>query len=225
MVFTVGGIKGGTGKSTIATNLTICLLQQGKKVLLVDADDQRSAAIFTEWRDHNLNGKLGYTFSQLKGKGIYTQILNFKKDYPFIVIDAGGRDTESQRAAMIASDALLLPFQPRGLDCWTIDPVLKLLQIVRELRPEPLPALAFINRADIRSEDNREVVARLQGIEAFTFLDSPITNRKAFSNAVSRGLGVIELLPQDKKATREINNLVIEILKVSAQKLVTEYLQ
>jgi chromosome partitioning protein len=34
MIITVGGIKGGTGKTTIATNLTVWLSQQGADVLL-----------------------------------------------------------------------------------------------------------------------------------------------------------------------------------------------
>ena len=37
MIYTVGGIKGGTGKTTVATHLTIMLAHA---VLLVDADEQ-----------------------------------------------------------------------------------------------------------------------------------------------------------------------------------------
>jgi chromosome partitioning protein len=43
MIYTVGGIKGGSGKTTISTNLTVYLLQQGRDVILIDADDQESA--------------------------------------------------------------------------------------------------------------------------------------------------------------------------------------
>ena len=39
MIYTLGGIKGGTGKTTIATNLAIMLSRAGRDVLLVDADD------------------------------------------------------------------------------------------------------------------------------------------------------------------------------------------
>jgi chromosome partitioning protein len=40
MIYTIGGIKGGSGKTTIATNLAVYLARKGKEVLLGDADDQ-----------------------------------------------------------------------------------------------------------------------------------------------------------------------------------------
>ena len=42
MIILVGGEKGGTGKSTIATNLAIMLMRSGRDVLVVDADDQET---------------------------------------------------------------------------------------------------------------------------------------------------------------------------------------
>lgn len=38
MIWTIGGGKGGSGKSFLATNIGICLAQAGLKVILVDAD-------------------------------------------------------------------------------------------------------------------------------------------------------------------------------------------
>jgi chromosome partitioning protein len=47
MIFTTGGIKGGSGKTTIATNLAVHLSNKGRDVLFVDADDQGSAHEFS----------------------------------------------------------------------------------------------------------------------------------------------------------------------------------
>jgi cellulose biosynthesis protein BcsQ len=47
MIVVAGGTKGGSGKTTVATNLAIMRALQGYDVLLVDADDQESATDFT----------------------------------------------------------------------------------------------------------------------------------------------------------------------------------
>ena len=47
MIYTIGGIKGGSGKTTIATNLAIWLAQKETDVLLVDADEQETATDFS----------------------------------------------------------------------------------------------------------------------------------------------------------------------------------
>ncbi|RZK36316.1 MAG: ParA family protein, partial [Hymenobacter sp.] len=38
MIYTVGGYKGGSSKTTIAMNLAVYLQQQGRRVLVCDAD-------------------------------------------------------------------------------------------------------------------------------------------------------------------------------------------
>ena len=38
MILVVGGIKGGVGKSTLASNLAVLAARGGKDVLLVDGD-------------------------------------------------------------------------------------------------------------------------------------------------------------------------------------------
>ena len=49
MIITIGGIKGGVGKSMVAVNLTVIRALEGKKVLLVDADEQGTSG---DWADH-----------------------------------------------------------------------------------------------------------------------------------------------------------------------------
>ena len=52
MIITVGNIKGGVGKTTLAVNLAIHAGKNlGKSVVLIDADDQSTATLFTEIRE------------------------------------------------------------------------------------------------------------------------------------------------------------------------------
>jgi chromosome partitioning protein len=52
-VLTISGLKGGTGKSITALNLSACLALYEKKVLLVDCDPQ---ARVSQWRKNDSNG-------------------------------------------------------------------------------------------------------------------------------------------------------------------------
>lgn len=207
MIYTVGGIKGGTGKTTVATNLAVWLAKQGGDVLLIDADEQESATDFTAFREQTLNGETGYTAVKLTGEQIRSQVSKLKGKYDHIVIDSGGRDTVSQRAALVVSDVALLPFQPRSYDFWTITKVQNLLSEIRAVKPDDLRAFVFLNRADVRSAENRDTAEALSQIEGLEFVDVQLGNRKAFANAAAQGLSVIELQPADDKATGEINSL------------------
>ena len=46
-------------------------------------------------------------------------MLHLVGKYDHIIIDVGGRDTGSLRAALTVADAILIPFQPRSVDLWT----------------------------------------------------------------------------------------------------------
>jgi len=206
MIVVVGGIKGGSGKTTVATHLAILGAQAGWNVLLIDADDQETATDFTILRMARRAGGAGYTSIKLTGPVVRTDTQRLATTYDHIVIDTGGRDTTSQRAALTVADVLLVPFLPRSFDVWTLEKAAKLVDEMRLANPA-LRAYAFLNRTDPRGQDNREAAEVLQETPALHFLDTPIGARKAFSNAAAQGLAVTELTPQDRKATTEMVTL------------------
>lgn len=206
MIYVIGGIKGGSGKTTVATNLAVALVQDGKDVLLVDADDQETATDFSAWRNERTQGNAGYTSVQLTGQAARDELKRLANKYEDVVIDTGGRDTTSQRAALSVAHIYLVPFNPRSFDVWTLEKVTRLIQEIQTINPE-LKAYAFLNRADPRGSDNEEAAEVLKDSDAVQFLDTPLGNRKAFSNAAAQGMGVIELQPEDRKATAEFQTL------------------
>lgn len=203
MIITVGGIKGGAGKTTIATNLTAMRALANKKVLLVDADDQRSAS---DWVEHRqaLGINTPWTTIQLTGIAVHKEVPKMLEHYDDIIIDTGGRDTASQRAAISIADILIAPFQPRSFDVWTLGNLNKLLNELITYNSK-LKVYAVINRADSKGSDNSDAMEILS--ERIQCIPVTIGQRKAFSNAASEGLGVMELKSSDKKATQEIEEL------------------
>jgi chromosome partitioning protein len=206
MIYTVGGIKGGSGKTTIATNLAVMLFRQNRDVLFVDADDQETATDFTHWRNETLAEGAGYTAIQLANNAVRTEILKLKDKYDDIVIDTGGRDTTSQRAAMTVSDVYIAPFIPRSFDMWTLEKVVRLIDEMRLVNPN-LKAYAVLNKTDARGSDNVEAKDFLNGSQSITLVEANLGHRKSFANAASKGLGIIELKPIDDKAIKEFTEL------------------
>ena len=200
-VVTVGGIKGGSGKSTIATNLACIAAAQGADVLLVDADDQETSADFTAARKEDHPDAARYTCTKLTGKAVRTEILELAPKYTHVIIDTGGRDTTSQRAALTISDVLLVPFAPRSFDIWTLNKVGSLVEELRAVN-ERLQAFVFLNRTDPEGQgrDNEDAAELLRDIQGLTFLDAPLGSRKAFAHAASQGLAVTELTGHQRNA-------------------------
>ena len=126
-----------------------------------------------------------------------------------VVIDAGGRDSTALRAALVLSDVLLVPFQPRSYDVWALNDIAALVDEARSVR-DGLRAFAVLNCADPgeHSTDNAEAAAAVADVPQFAYLPTPLRRRKAFSNAAGAGLSVLEIKPQDAKASAELNALV-----------------
>lgn len=206
MIIVTGGIKGGSGKTTIAIHLSILRAQKGLDVLLIDADDQETSYDFSAIRSTYKNNLSEYTCIKLSGRAIRSEILKMQNKYDDIIIDAGGRDTVNQRAALSIADQFIVPFLPRSFDLWTLENVSSLVSEIKQINPN-LKSYTFLNKADSRGYDNEEAQKIIKENKIFDMLPVIICNRKAFGNAAAEGKAVNEIKILDKKAVREINDL------------------
>lgn len=209
MITVVGGIKGGSGKTTLATNLCVIRSEQSKKILLVDADEQKSASDWASQR-HALGIETNWVTIQLAGKAIHTELRKMIGDYDDVIIDVGGRDTTSQRSALAIADICILPFKPKSFDMWTLGKVKTMITEIKAVNPD-LKVYAVINQADSRGSDNKDSLDMIKEIEDFICLDCCLGNRKSFANAAAEGLGVVELKKSDPKAVEEMRTLYSQI--------------
>src|SRR5256885_17162210 len=112
MIITIGGTKGGTGKSTLACNFAVLAsraLGGMGRVLLVDADAQGSSAEFASIRA-DLMGDSGFTAVRLDHRGLRSQLRSLAISYDLIIIDVAGTDSMAQREALLHSHRPLAPF-------------------------------------------------------------------------------------------------------------------
>lgn len=208
MILVVGGIKGGVGKSTLTSNLAVLAAREGKDVLLVDGDSQETTMTWAAARGDRENVSTDrVTTVALVGKGVREELRRLKPKYEIIIIDAGARDTTTQRSALTIADVVLLPFAPRGPDLWTIDAAVELISEIRAVN-ESLRALALINRADPIGSDNAEAEAAFaEHAEVLQVVPGRVGNRKAIAQAHLIGLAAVEMTRPDPKAIAELDAL------------------
>jgi len=203
MILTVGNTKGGVGKTTLAVNIAIARALAGRDVWLIDGDRQGTAqmAISIRAEAGHAPGIACATYPD--GPALRSQVQQQAHKFDDIIIDAGGR------AALILSDVLLVPFQPRSYDVWDLGDIAALIDEARSVR-DGLRAYAMLNCADPgeASIDNAEAAAAVANVPQFEYLVSPIRRRKSFANAAGQGLSVLEIKPADKKANEEFLSLI-----------------
>ena len=212
MILVVGHTKGGVGKSSIAINLTVAAARHGRrKVLVVDGDQQATATGFTTLRAQN--GITDYTAVSLSGAAIRTQVRLLAPNYRHVIIDCGGQNTASFRAALTVADKLLVPVPPRTWEFWATEQLLPLIVEAQEINPG-LQAFSVLSLADPGNTDNDQVAKLLREFApTLNYLDTPIVRRKAWSDAVAQGLAVHEFKPRNRKAVNELKALYKAIFR------------
>ena len=205
MVVLIGGEKGGTGKSTIATNLAAYLADRSDDVVLLDADSQGTASRWVE-RRNNSHPELPKVHCVQKAGDIFETIRDLSTRYQQVIIDAGGRDSEELRSAMIAGYTPLKA-QP---DLETTMNINQLVKLACGLNPS-LKAYAVISMAPTHpaiteAQEAHELLMELPDIELSRVF---IRERKVFRDAMVEGKGVIE--SKNRKAKAEIQLLAGEI--------------
>lgn len=214
MKILVGSEKGGTGKTTIATNLATTLASRGRDVVLLDTDRQASAAFWCAERKHR---ETTATVHCLERHGdVFDTIVDLEERYQDVIIDAGGRDSEELRSAMLGVNLLLSPFRASQFDLWTAEHLSALVSKARNWN-RGLVALAVLNMVPThaRASEPEEARQMLGDFPVLRMASSVVFDRKAFRDAACQGLGVIE--HSDPKAATEILSLTDEVTHVEVQ--------
>lgn len=217
MITLVGVEKGGTGKTTLATNLAVMRKNSGKDVLLVDADMQKSANFWATMREEILpNNRIPCI--QKSGKGIGLELLDLNERYQDIIVDAGGRDSVELRASMSVADKLYIPIQASQFDLWTLAQMDALVQAAKAFNSK-LKAYVIINRSSSNPSvtESCETIELLKDFENLEYSGITICDRIAYRRAASKGLSVLELKPTDQKAVIEMNTFYKKVYNEKAK--------
>ena len=211
MIVLLGGLKGGTGKSTLATNLAALRALNGHEVLLIDADSQASAAFWAEIRDE-AGIKPRVPAVQKRGRRIHDEIKEMSSKFDTIVIDAGGRDNPGLRSSMLASDLLVVPTKASQYDLTSLDDLSVVIEDCLMVNPG-LRTLVVLNMAHVNPQvsEGHEAREYLAEVAQVDLADTVIRDRIIFRKSSRTGQSVVEMTPSDPKAVAEIKSIYEEI--------------
>lgn len=205
MILVVGGEKGGTGKTTLATSIASILAKKGRDVLLVDADPQRTASHWASFRSQNESKDIPkFSCVEKLGQGLPKDILQLSKKYQDIVIDTGGRDTVELRSSMAIADLIVIPVKPGAAEIWTIPKMAELLSLVSAINPK-LQNVVVVTMASTHANAKdfsvvRETMSDFKGLKLSNRF---IKSRSEYANCTADGICVTES-GKDEKAKFEM---------------------
>lgn len=230
MIIAVAHQKGGTGKSTIATNLAGYL-----KADMLDLDKQHSSALWNHVRGIPKNeGGAGKTPLRLATLASSQCQLPSQKALPddaledflavykgspdnLLVIDTGGFDSKINRQAIIAADLVITPVAPSGIEIFGLQRFEEILVAAKEATGIDVPCYVLINNVNNQStkrvDDIKEFVSNRK---IFRLLKHTLTRRVAYMRAYEAGKTVVES-DAGRKVAAEFIDFAIEI-KLKIQK-------
>lgn len=212
MIVLIGGEKGGTGKTTIATNIAVMRQKADGDMLLVDSDPQPNASAWCVSRDHNkINPRV--LSIQKTGKNTHSDIKELKNKYRNILIDTGGRDAIELRAGLLVANVAVIPLRPSQFDLWTLAKLNDMVGEIKDINPS-LRAIVCLNQVHTNPRIKESELAK-EFFESSDFKNIKLAStiiyeRVAYRKVAAQGMTIHEARI-DYVAEDELSALYSEI--------------
>lgn len=213
MILSIVNTKGGVGKSTISVHAAAWLAEQGLRVALVDADEQRSSSRWLEAAAPAIP-----RFMPTGAAEILAILPALSARFDVIVAD-GPAALGAEVAALIGlADVAVMPLLPSTLDIWAS---FKTARLIYKTQFHPkrggLPhALVVINRAQSRTR-----LARIaaEAVQKYGFPVCPVVleARTAYAEACARGTTVWRLGAAGVRAGVETARVIEHMLAAAPE--------
>lgn len=198
--------KGGSGKTTLATNLAQASHKAGHRTLLVDTDRQASAR---QWAGARPEGNAdGVPVVGLDVGPLERSVQALSRDYAWVFLDGAPNLEALAATAVKAADVVLIPVQPSPYDIWAAQEVVEMVRIRQDLTGSPRAAFV-IARAIVGTQLAADVSEALAGYSLPIF-KSRTYQRVLYANAAATGMGVVEADPQSSAAD-EVRSILAEL--------------
>jgi chromosome partitioning protein len=210
MIIAVNNLKGGVGKTTIATNLAVTFAKRGKTVCIVDTDLTQKSAM--EWAGNRGDTQPHIPVYGVIGKQLNTELQKLAKENDCVIIDGTPQLMELAERTILGSDVLIVPISAGIYDFRSFEIFMERVEQVSQLRETmgiaPVKTCVVMNRVNERANLSKDILTAISNYDV-PILNTKLANRTAYGETAISGLGVSEW--RDKKAKDEFESLVNEI--------------
>jgi len=178
--------KGGSGKTTVAIHMAIAAHLRGNRVMLADADPQRSSSDVLKGRRGPAPG-----WTETAGPKLFAlQVAAQRQGVDALVIDTAAGAEDELAHAIVLADLSLLVIRPTFLD---FAAAIRTVDVIRRLHK---PAMIVLNQAPTARE-GQEPPAVKKALEALRLMRLPVAPtilraRAAYQSALECGRSVEE---------------------------------
>ena len=203
--------KGGVSKSTTSIHLAYWLsVKKKKKVLLIDADSQKSSS---QWID-GMDQQIPVSILQSPDE-ILEQLPDLSRNYEYVIVDGPASLSEATRAILFRCDVAVIPTQPTGVDLRSASDAMRLVKQAQSVRGGLPKALIFLSRAVKGTKLKEEAISLLSQIPDSQFLKAVIHQKQAIADTSGQSATVWDLSgTAAAESGQEYNSLFKEILSL-----------
>jgi chromosome partitioning protein len=197
--FLVVNPKGGSGKTTLATNLAGYFAKQGFHVALSDIDRQKSSLKWLATRSPDLP-----LIAALNGRNGH--LISLSAEVNVIDSPAGLRD-EKLKAAVKAADWVVVPIQASVFDIAATESFLEILRAEKSIRKDK----TFVAMVGMRIDARTKSAANLEKyLEASGFpVKAYLSDAQIYKQAAEIGCSIFDMpLSKTKKHLGQWNALI-----------------
>jgi chromosome partitioning protein len=201
-------VKGGVGRSTIATNLA-AILSGHSSTLLIDCDlPQGTSASWYATRQASLPSDSLSLTTAANHLELIDRIQEAADSFRYIIIDAPPRIAEMTRAIIILSHLSLIPLGASAAEIWSTCDLLTTIEEAKNFKPD-VDARLLWTRYRAYTKEAKELSEAVDRELKLKGMTTRIGYRVAYSEALARGLSVEDW--DDSSAKDEFRSLVTEI--------------